>query len=133
MVASWQTKGATDTSIVMWGEGPQSLDKTASGTCATYLPGDDEGSFSHHAIMTGLSPSTTYYYKVGDATAGFSDVMQFKSSPAATDDSTISFMLWGDMGAAKPSESNQSIELIRQFHKEGRADFMLHVGDVSSE
>merc|ERR1711916_48991 len=102
MVASWQTKGATATSIVRWGNAPSQLNRSANGTCSTYLPGDDEGSFSHHAIMTDLQPSTTYFYQIGDSAAGFSPVLSFKSAPAATDDSTITWMLWGDMGAAKP-------------------------------
>jgi hypothetical protein len=35
----------------------------------------------HHAIVSGLQPATTYYYKVGDAVDGYSEVFTFTVAP----------------------------------------------------
>lgn len=36
----------------------------------------------HHVVVTGLKPGTQYFYKVGDATDGFSSVLSFTSAPS---------------------------------------------------
>ena len=36
----------------------------------------------HHVVVTGLKPGTQYFYRVGDATDGFSSVLSFTSAPS---------------------------------------------------
>lgn len=38
----------------------------------------------HHVVLSGLSPDTKYYYKVGDAAAGVSPVLSFTTAPASS-------------------------------------------------
>lgn len=46
----------------------------------------------HHVTMSGLSPSTVYFYKVGDSTYGFSSEYNFTSPPASSN-TTYPFVL----------------------------------------
>ena len=50
----------------------------------------------HTVELTGLEPSTVYYFIAGDSTAGFSAERQFITAPA--DDAPIRFVVGGDMG-----------------------------------
>lgn len=55
--------------------------------------------FHLQASMTGLKPSTIYYYTVGDAASGvMSPVMHFTSAPSVGPDHSTAFIAFGDMG-----------------------------------
>jgi phosphodiesterase/alkaline phosphatase D-like protein len=77
MTVSWVTNASTPTSVVQYGSAYNSLNFTATGSCSTYLL-----TWDHHVVITGLMPSTTYYYRVGDATNGFSRVSTFTTAAA---------------------------------------------------
>ncbi len=73
----------------------------------------------HHVKISGLSPSTFYYYKIGDKIYGF-------KTPPDTGFS-FSFLSYGD------SRSRFSLhkKLVENFIKED-FDFVLHTGDLVS-
>ncbi len=50
----------------------------------------------HDTVLTGLSAGTTYYYIVGDATAGWSHEFSFTTQPAQF--RPFSVAVYGDMG-----------------------------------
>ncbi len=67
VAVSWNSDAAND-SMIQYGTSPSSLTSTATAT-AISQPSPLSNSFT--ANLTGLSPSTTYYYRVGGAGGAF--------------------------------------------------------------
>ena len=107
--------------------------------------------YTHMANMTGLSPSTRYYYKVHSAAGNESSaIFSFKTQPtAATLDPNLPelHLIYGDMGArdaftlcstctghslvcdkATCAAANQSAGLISEIAK---SNHIVHVGDFA--
>ena len=78
--------------------------------------------------MTGLKPSTRYYYIVGDASAGFSSPNWFISGKAGDDTSGFSIAVFGDVGVFN---SEHSIAMLNNATLRGEVDWLWHVGDIS--
>ncbi|KAL0435148.1 UNVERIFIED_CONTAM: hypothetical protein Sradi_0222700 [Sesamum radiatum] len=55
--------------------------------------------YIHSAVMTGLNPSTTYSYKYGSDSVGWSDEVTFRTPPAGGSNQ-LTFLAYGDMGKA---------------------------------
>lgn len=68
---------------------------TAQGGAVSYL----EGNGFHHTVQltAGLQPEATYSYRVGDATAGWSETFKFVAPPARQD-ASFGVAMFGDMG-----------------------------------
>lgn len=95
--------------------------------------------YIHSAVMTGLEPSTTFSYKYGSDSVGWSDQIQFRTPPAAGSDE-LKFMAFGDMGKAPLDASVEhyiqpgSISVINAVADEvtsGNVDSVFHIGDIS--
>jgi Purple acid Phosphatase, N-terminal domain len=102
---SWATPNATETSQLWYGLTPSSLTQFVNGYTVSYFPVRACGlpwasvawlgarvvlvcpvlclqpEVHHHAVVSGLQPATTYYYKVGDAVDGYSEVFTFTVAP----------------------------------------------------
>ena len=52
----------------------------------------------HQVLLSDLPPMTRFYYRVGDAKAGWSDTYSFQTQPAPGDTSTHVYGIFGDMG-----------------------------------
>lgn len=82
----------------------------------------------HHLKLSGLDPSTRYFYAVysdGELVKGEEN---FRT--ARRDDETIfSFLVLGDSGVDTPSQWRVS-DQMRSSMNESEVDFVLHVGDV---
>ncbi len=77
MVVGWLT-ATTLPSTVQYGTSSGSYSQSATGTVDSYKYSSKYTSGQiHHATLTGLKPSTIYYYKVAGATAEYN----FTSSP----------------------------------------------------
>ena len=160
MAVSWATYETTSTpsteSVVMWGLSADSLDQKSTGDVRSFTADKGRVFYTHAANMTGLKPSTRYFYKVGDATNGFSEVFNFKSQADAT---TLAanlpqlHVIFGDMGAAdaftlcstctgkstvcdkstcKSAQQDKGLISEVGLHPASQgADMMLHVGDFA--
>ena len=53
--------------------------------------------------LSGLAPATRYYYRVGDAQAGWSDTYSFMTEPLLNDPNPQIIGVFGDMGTAIPA------------------------------
>ena len=83
MRIAWQTYDVLKAETkVMWGSKADSLDHTATGGATVFTSDPARNWTMHTAEMTGLAPSSQYFYKVGGST-GWSEVFQFKSQANA--------------------------------------------------
>ena len=90
----WYTQDPTPTSTVRYGTQPLRLTLSAGGTSSSYLAGYGR----HHRVsLAQLTPATTYYYSVGDATTGLSTVRSFVS-PSTGPNASFSLSVFGDWG-----------------------------------
>lgn len=80
---------------------------------------------NHVATLTGLTPDTLYYYRVGGESpegslaAGLETFRTFKASGA------ICFALVGDTGLGTPAQG-----AIATVLREAKPDFVMHAGDI---
>ncbi|MHA1910452.1 MAG: metallophosphoesterase [Candidatus Kariarchaeaceae archaeon] len=84
----------------------------------------------HEIKITGLTPDTSYYYKVGVGTS-WSEIYQFKTAPDSVD-TTINFLAWGD-SRGESTESRTNRKAIADFAAEFNPEFQIHTGDMVTE
>lgn len=83
--------------------------------------------FLHAVTLSGLSPRTQYYYKVGDVDAGVtSDVFSFTTMPNTGPDVPVTFSIIGDLGQTDDSHTTSQHVL-----SDAASAFIFHVGDMS--
>ncbi|PRP87670.1 putative purple acid phosphatase 20-like [Planoprotostelium fungivorum] len=124
MVAMWVTMNP-DTSIVKWGVSLDLLDVNVLGNSTTYTSGGWSGRI-HRAVMTNLKPNTKYYYQVGGAAAGFSEVYSFYTTPSRD---VYRFAVIGDMGV--DPEAEPTINSLTGIVNSSSIDVLIHNGDIS--
>lgn len=85
----------------------------------------------HSSVMAGLKANTDYFYRVGDATGGFSPVFKFRTlcDAPATDACPLRVGVVGDMGYANNSDA--TIISLASLASEGKIDLLVHNGDIS--
>ena len=129
MGVGWFTLYKSLTSTVVYGTSPNSLTNTATGIQSSYLESNyqDITFWQHFVTATGLSPSTTYYYKCGDPIDGWSPIYTFTTAPEVGSTGEFKFAVYGDMGIAN-SQFTQS----RLYSKSssGELNFIFHIGDI---
>ena len=125
MRVSWVTLNFTATSTVQF----SALGKqySVTGTQSTYTFGNWKG-WIHTAVMTGLVPSATYSYRVGDASDGWSASYNFTVVSGA---GTLRFVQIGDMDDTNASTS--TINAIAALAQKGEIDFVLHTGNFYAD
>jgi len=105
---------------------------SAVGTSKTYTQGSWQGQI-HNVLLTGLQPTTTYYYRVGDPYWDWSTHnFNFTSAPvlnSPTDPGIYKIAAYGDMGASDASDAN--IFLLQEKVQSKEIDLILHAGDIS--
>ncbi|KAK3001823.1 hypothetical protein RJ639_022452 [Escallonia herrerae] len=116
-----------------------------SNMCTSVLPspakdfGWHDPGYIHSAVMTGLKPSTTFSYRYGSASAGWSDRIKFRTPPATGSDE-VKFLAFGDMGKAPRDPSVEhyiqpgSLSVVKALAGEvssGNVDSIFHIGDIS--
>eukprot|EP00048_Salpingoeca_helianthica_P016303 m.231573 g.231573 ORF g.231573 m.231573 type:complete len:532 (-) comp18412_c0_seq1:113-1708(-) len=131
-VATWTTLMNTSTHTVQWGTSNTSgtFPYSANGLSRTHTHGGWVG-VVHSAAMTNLRPATRYFYRVGDASGGWSRVWSFETLPtnAGTSARPLRVLQIGDMGYGPKSDKTVA-EMIKEVDA-GTVDLVLHVGDVS--
>jgi hypothetical protein len=121
MRVSW-TSGSRAAPSVSWGSEEGSLGFAAAGSCRTYgkedmceAPANAEQGFVDpgwlcSAVMTGLAPDATYYYKVTSDGSTYSEETHFQAAPPADDpDYSFSFIAYGDMGTWSGTDGAASV------------------------
>ncbi|KAL0919246.1 hypothetical protein M5K25_011329 [Dendrobium thyrsiflorum] len=111
--------------------------------CSDLSPAKDFGwhdpGYIHSAIISGLQPSSSYFYKYGSDSVGWSKDVKFSTPPAAGASETT-FLSYGDMGKAPIDQSVEHyiqpgsrsvVEGMTDELAAGNIDSILHIGDIS--
>ncbi|CEO96390.1 hypothetical protein PBRA_005061 [Plasmodiophora brassicae] len=149
---SWSSKNTSDARVEL-----RSVDRNGSlpfrwsgtATTTTYAVGDlcgppasttgwrDPGAI-HYAILQGLSPSTTYMYRFGSATTGWSEERPLRTPPEPSPTSSVRIAVFGDMGAADPDGAASAHSEAMSARTVGvlashldDIDLVLHIGDLA--
>ncbi|KAJ4778500.1 Purple acid phosphatase [Rhynchospora pubera] len=95
--------------------------------------------YIHSAVMTGLSPSTTYSYYYGSSSVGWSNTLSLKTPPASGA-ANLTFIVYGDMGKApldqsvehyiQPGSTSVASAITRDIDTH-HIDSIFHIGDIS--
>ncbi|XP_073144952.1 probable inactive purple acid phosphatase 27 [Henckelia pumila] len=135
---------------VQYGDGKTSTSTVSTFTqddmCSSSLlpsPAKDFGwhdpGYIHSAVMSGLNPSTTFSYKYGSDSSGWSDEITSRT-PATGGSDALMFLAYGDMGKAPLDSSAEhyiqpgSISVVKAMTDEvclGNVDSIFHIGDIS--
>lgn len=129
-----------DIPTVFFGTDENNLLNSAQGTTDYYTaemmcgspastkqaPYFSEPGHQHKVKLTGLKPSTKYYYKVG--VSSFSDVHSFITQPENGSAKTVRIFAMGDMGAYQEGTKGT---LARIEEHLSELDIILHIGDLS--
>ncbi|KAK7312124.1 hypothetical protein VNO77_35740 [Canavalia gladiata] len=134
---------------VQYGKG-----KTATSTVTTFSQSDmcsaavpspakdfgwhDPG-FIHSALLTGLTPSSTFSYSYGSKSVGWSEQISATTPPAGGSDE-LKFIAYGDMGKTPLDSSEEHyiqpgalsvIKAIANEVKSNNVNSIFHIGDIS--
>lgn len=119
---SWNTKNQTTTSIVKYGTSSGVYIGSASGVSSAYYE-----TFNHHVVLSSLSPSTRYFYIVGDDAQGWSKEFSFTSAPLSSEmRENFSFLVYGDLGVVNGDPTKDYIESVKDD-----IELIWHAGDAS--
>ncbi len=132
---AWQTDEGTLVSEVTWGSDPDPSKWPATNRASGITWATPEGTLNgngdqrmHEVYLCGLSPATTYYYRVGGGPADgevWSSVLSFRTTPndpKATVRIGVSGDSRGDIGSA--------FRLFQRRMKTAGIDFQLFSGDM---
>ncbi len=105
MIVSWAAVDSSETSgECQYGLSPDNLNMKVATTGATYTLNRYTSPMIYKATMTNLEAGNhVYYYRVGSASTGYSEVFSFKSHPGVGKGS-VTFHVMGDLGQTSNSE-----------------------------
>lgn len=117
----------TNSVIIAWRSKQKSLGRVTYGlTKELNNSAVEDSSDNKHAVhLNNLKPDTKYYYRVWNDTQQFNELDSFYTMPSENKEE-ISFLLWGDSGTGNEAQ----MKIADLLNKE-KADFAVHVGDVS--
>ncbi|TYZ65329.1 hypothetical protein PybrP1_010035 [[Pythium] brassicae (nom. inval.)] len=131
MTVSWATFDDVADSAVWLGSTASSLVRLSTPVSrASYYSEGDYSLFQNHAVVSGLSPNTKYFFKVGSAgdAALQSEVSSFRTARAPADPTAFTVAIYGDAGDGK--NSVDTISYVNSLG-DGAVDFIYHIGDIS--
>jgi purple acid phosphatase-like protein/calcineurin-like phosphoesterase family protein len=88
----------------------------------------------HHGVIQNLLPNTTYFYRVGGASSGWSLIYSFITSPDSDyqNSQSLHFMVYGDNRSNRELRRlvNRAIIQNETTYFDQPARFLLHAGDI---
>jgi len=127
MAVQWATLLPTKTDVVQYSKGSKKLNLQASGYQFVFTDGgtSKRNISLHNVKLTGLLPSSTYFYRVGDPASSWSDILQFQTFP--TGYFSLEIGMYGDMGV----NNSQALPYVQDEVEQGTLDMIIHVGDMA--
>lgn len=124
----WRTDADTRASVVQIGTSMNALDRTAVGHVSTGGSGPNAAPI-HEVHLCGLTPDTTYYYRVGGE-GHWSAVQTFKTAPApGRADYDVNFAVTGD-SRDNPSIFHEVQQAVLRTSGMRQPDFQVFTGDA---
>jgi len=81
---------------------------------------------NHFVVVTGLKPSSKYYFICGDSNGGWSKELSFTTPPETPIPFTVG--VYGDMGI---DNSANTVQRVVEDVKANKLDWIYHVGDIA--
>lgn len=106
---------------------PESYPLHATGETYT-IAGLRDGRLVNRVVLSQLEPGRTYYFIVGDDSAGYSSERKFKTLPGG--DSPLRFVVGGDIGGYPSDEYPNALALLREAAKRD-PQFAVVGGDIA--
>jgi hypothetical protein len=124
----WVTSNKTTNdyvATVQYGLTPSTMTQSVTGSNDNYTAFKILSPSIHFATMTGLKPSTFYWYKVGSPVYGWSITYNFTTRPVDGDITSypVTWIAYGDMGI---SNSEATAALTAKKIQSGEASFITH-------
>ncbi len=132
MEVLWQDNDTETTNVLSWG-----TDTTYSLGSVTVAENSSAANMHQHIYtITGLTPNTTYYYQVADATYGVYGTGSFITAPVVGQ-SSVRFLAMGD-SRSEYTALDSVMQAMKTFYSQpGNSDYQrlaIHNGDwVSSD
>ena len=126
---SWYTFSDTE-SMVIYGTSSGSLNLTINSPENVEKI---EDTYIHHVVLSNLGPNTTYFYKVGGTTSGWSTEHNFTTAPERNS-SSLHFIAYGDNRSNRDLRrlvNRLLIQNMSTYHTEP-VGFVMHMGDLVS-
>jgi len=123
MMVAWYTEDTTPNSTVSFGTQSGNYQLSVYGTYNWWKSGYG---YNHFVLLTGLTPSTRYYYICGCEGNGWSNENSFEAAPSGSVPFTIG--VYGDMGI--DNSANTTARVLSHVQN-GDLDFIYHVGDLA--
>ena len=101
----------------------------SSGTVRAVMSLHPRHGFLFQVLLANLTQNTRYYYRVGDATAGWSQTYTFVTETSLDDDSEHIVGLFGDMGTAIPA-GYQVCKQMEDDNQQLAFNLLVHVGGL---
>jgi hypothetical protein len=123
MTVVWRTDVETE-GVVRWGAAVDALDQTSETS---------PSSTQHEVRLTGLEPSTRYYYSVGDpdgALVGGDTDHFFETAPTAGSTDRVRMWVLGDSGTGQIPQGDVRDAMLTEVGGD-MPDIFLHVGDMA--
>ena len=123
MWVSWATTCKSD-GVVSFGTSA-ALGSTQAADVTSYTIGSYTSPSLYHALLTGLTLNTKYFYSVGGAASGTSVTFNFTSHPEPS--APLTFGIIGDLG-----QTANSVDTLKHLLASKSAiSSVIHVGDIS--
>jgi len=126
---SWYTFSDTE-SMVLYGTSSGSLNLTVNSPENVEKIKD---TYIHHVVLSNLDPNTTYFYKVGGTTSGWSAEYNFTTAPERNS-SSLHFIAYGDNRSNRDLRrlvNRLVIQNMSTYHTEP-VRFVMNMGDLVS-
>ncbi|MHA1473912.1 MAG: purple acid phosphatase family protein [Promethearchaeota archaeon] len=126
---SWYTFSDTE-SMVLYGTSSGSLNLTVNSLENVEKIKD---TYIHHVVLSNLDPNTTYFYKVGGSTSGWSGEYNFTTAPERNS-SSLHFIAYGDNRSNRDLRrlvNRLVIQNMSTYHTEP-VRFIMNMGDLVS-
>ncbi|KAE9417406.1 hypothetical protein Angca_009148, partial [Angiostrongylus cantonensis] len=129
MVITWLTFSDTEKTLVNYGLiTDKKLPSIVEGKCSEFSEPSKRKNrirYIHRAVLTGLTPGTTYQYRVGSE-YGWSAVYRFTALKPRSDGGYV-IAVFGDLG----NQNGRSLAKLQRMAQDGDIDLVLHVGDIA--
>eukprot|EP01096_Ripella_sp_DP13-Kostka_P007504 TRINITY_DN2732_c0_g1_i2.p1 TRINITY_DN2732_c0_g1~~TRINITY_DN2732_c0_g1_i2.p1 ORF type:complete len:446 (-),score=161.00 TRINITY_DN2732_c0_g1_i2:59-1396(-) len=121
----WHTSLPTPDQTVWYGTSSSNLNLVATGSSFSVIA---SSGYENTVKLTGLTPSTKYYFQVGSKQTGIGQTWSFVTAPPTGKYVPFTVAMYGDMGVTESVHTVNQINALVSSKK--TVDWVYHVGDI---